>query len=226
MYYNIKEIINFVKPFRLTKDGYFTENEVENFIYSIDSNTVPDFTWDTGATKLVIVPFDRDYVIKIPFNADYEYTRFEGMKYASNNYCEVETVIYNFAKELNYQDLFLPVECVYHTIEDKYPIYIQEKVDHFYINTGENDKKKSYNSKALKEVDKEFGEDYFNPFFGKLPFDWLAGCLLILNYDFKKLRNFLYFLEKYDITDLHELNFGYTVNNTPVIIDYGGYNEE
>ena len=228
MNYNIEDIKNFVRTFELDSEGFFTENEVYPFINSIDRSIVPNFCWETGATKLVIIPIDTDYVIKIPFNANVDYFEFTGTLYSKDNkdnYCEEEIEIYNLAKTHHYQDFFLPIEHVYSTELDNYPIYIQEKAISF-IDTNEADRENSYDMIKQIEIKNIRSAPRFNQEAGliySLPVDWLASCLTILN-DINKLINFLMFLIDYDITDLHRMNIGY-IDNMPIIIDYGGFNE-
>ena len=51
---------------------FLGENNVEDFIEN--KTHFPEtfkFTWNTGASKLVILPYGEDFVIKIPINGTY-----------------------------------------------------------------------------------------------------------------------------------------------------------
>lgn len=216
MNYNIEEIISFVKTLdNYIVDGFFTENEVENFIASIENDKTLNFTWDTGATKLVLIPYRKDYVIKIPFNAteEYEYFTF------SNDYCESEINLYNEAVNNNYEDFFLPIEyCI--SIKGGYPIYIQEKATPF-LALSEWQREKLCSNESFKIIKESKVKRHFR----KLPEAWLASCLDKLGTE-EELQNFLEFLDNFNIlSDLHYGNIGYYHNGSPVIFDYGGFFE-
>lgn len=211
MFYNVKEIHDLIGHLSdCMVDGLFTENEVESFVAKIP-NKILDFTWDTGATKLVLIPFKRDYVIKIPFNASDEYEYFD----YTDDYCDREIRIYQEAVENNFEKFFLPIEECF-TING-YPIYVQEKATP-YRELEENKKKTLYSNKSFSTVKSKMIYE------SRLPLCWTASCLDILQSELY-LKEFLRFLEDNDImNDLHYGNIGYRFNR-PVIFDYGGYYE-
>ena len=218
MFYDIDEIVEFVKTFHPTEDG-FTEEDVDDFISSIDINKVPLFDYDTGATKLVIIPIERDYVIKIPFSGFYgdddEYYSFE-----EEDYCSLETEIYEEAAANGFGDLFLPIKQV--VMIAGYPIYVQPQAETLDVDDREQ---KRYSSKDSRDiVINEYRDGNLAMMMGrKFPLSWVASCLDVLE-KYERLVEFFDYLEKNCIWDLHFNNIGY-VEEHAVIIDYGGYNE-
>lgn len=232
MYYNIDEIQEYVKHFHLNENCGFTEEDVDDFIASIDYDKVPRFDWDSGATKLVIIPEDRDYVIKIPFNGQYiwnsdndedgEYREEEyvfrsfygALGNYGEDYCYAETIIYEKAEIEHFERAFLPTIKV---LEVKhYPIYVQPKAEMFGF---DNDQQRTYSSKESKERVRK------PDIKSSLPIPWLASCLESFDNNVDTLKQFLDFIRKEEVTqDLHQSNIGY-YQGRAVIVDYGGYYE-
>lgn len=197
-----------------------SEDDAEDFLDSIQYSGIPVYDYEIGATKLVIIPYDSHYVIKIPYNMAIhygEYFDFTGLPKGVNDYCQYELILYNMAKESGWADFFLPIQ--YLGEFKGIPIYIQNKAEDYFsctINYASENSKKIV-TKRIKET------DFLRSF--TLPFDWVACCLDWLH-SLNELRKFFYFLEKEKISrDLHRGNIGF-YQNRPVIIDYGGYFEE
>ena len=220
MYYNKEEVERFVENFGLNEDDAFTEDDADFMIADITNFGIPNFDWDTGATKLVIMPEQREYVIKIPFNGYYDeghFYHFEGAESDyCDNYCEAENRLYMEATVDGFEELFLPNEYVCDV--DCYPIYVQPKAE--VLNKSESQEK--YSSKESKEkILQRIKEDRF---FTNLPASWLASCLDVLG-SMEEVNKFLKFLDMTGISaDLHYGNLGY-YHGHAVIIDYGGYDE-
>ena len=233
MNYNINEINMYLENFRPC-DGTFTEDDVDDFVCSIDINKVPSFDWSTGATKLVIIPEERDYVIKIPFSGEYnhEYEEEEEgygefycdnqyMDYTGaaseygNDYCEAEEGYYQAALIDGWKDAFLPIEKIgeWHN----YPIYIQPKAEML----GDELSQRKYSSEeSRKEIlSRREGEDKY--IFYNLPITWMASMLETYG-SFEKVKELEWYLEEQAISDLHCGNIGF-YNGHAVIIDYGGW---
>ena len=218
------EVLNFIENFHLNEDNGFAEGDVDYFISSIDKKKVPEFDYDTGATKLVIIPENRDYVIKIPFNGKYDYNwdsredgfiSFYGAEEDGwgDDYCAAEQLFYHRAEEAGYAEFFLKTE--FEGNMYGYPIYTQKKVEDF-CNYTPDEIQASYSSgdsrKSLK-----------SNMIASLPYYWTAACLTAFNEDLEKLNDFISFLKETGIlSDLHTGNLGF-VNNKPVIVDYGGF---
>lgn len=231
-----REVYEYVEHFHLYEDGFFTEDFVDYFIANIGEDK--EFNYDTGATKCIIIPEGKDYVIKIPFNGvkscceDCEYcgdpydcdlpkcpiTSFYGGggRY-SDNYCELEREIYNKIIEdyPEFKDFFLPLEWI--TDIDDYPIYIQAKAE---VHGKVYWKRKSSISAESQSIVKSNEVEECNA-----PNVWLAQCLEDLGNNIEKYNKFVEMLKKLKITgDLHNDNVGY-YNNHAVILDYAGYHD-
>lgn len=221
MHYDVEEVKGYVKNFSLNEDGGFTEWEGEEFVGSISGENLPAFNWEDGATKLVIIPENRDYVIKIPFNGRYDYGDFFYFEGACSDtcddYCSSEMHLYEEAKRMNLEKLFLPLELACEV--DGYPIYVQDKAEEIDSwHSGAQGMK--YSSEASRDrISQAYKEG--TRFFG--PPTWIASCLDTLG-SFEELERFSSFLDEEGITDLHEGNLGY-YDGHAVIIDYGGYHE-
>ena len=213
MNYNINDILPYVENYEF--DEYFTSREEDFLISSIDCDEL-SFDWEDGASKLVIIPEDKDYVIKIPFNAGYDTFLCEYYDY-SYNYCEEECNLYekiSFEENPLFTQFFRPLTKV-KEFED-WDVYIQPKCQ-IYNNLEEEDRSKSYSKDSMMKVKSKKLRHYTN-----LPEDWLAAVTEVLK-DVQLVREFILFLEEYDITqDLHSGNIGY-YNNKPVILDYAGF---
>lgn len=211
MNYNINDILPYVENYNFGE--YFTTKEEDFLISSIDCDEL-SFDWEDGASKLVIIPEDKDYVIKIPFNGNYYED--DGYFNFSYNYCETEIELYERIFEENpiFSQLFLPLTRVEEYRE--WDVYVQPKCQ-AYNNTNEKIRSKSYSKDSLNKVR---SEDML--YKSSLPKDWLAAVTEILG-DVNLVKNFIIMLEEYDITqDLHNGNIGY-YNGKPVILDYAGF---
>ena len=218
MQYDLEEIKGYLENFSLNEDGGFTDWDSEEFVGSISNPNIPAFNWEEGATKLVIIPDGRDYVIKIPFNGRYEYGDFFYFNgaYGSSfdDYCASEKGIYEDAEEAGFGEMFLPIELVCRI--DGHPIYVQERVEMI----DEMPNQASYASEKSKD---KIYEEYQNGvrYIGSPV--WAASCLDTLG-SYEEYQRFLGFIDEEGISDLHRGNLGYC-NGHAVIVDYGGYYE-
>jgi len=220
MDYNIKDIELLFKECYWDYEAGFSENEAEEFLESMWYEGMPNYDYEIGATKLVIIPTDLDYVIKIPYNLatfEFEYFDFTGLPKGVKNYCEYELELYKIAKDKGWENLFLPIEYI-GKFKD-IPIYIQPKAEEY------GKRFCDYATEASKQAIMNKRKEDKGFFFLSLPFDWIACCLDMLH-SIENLRKFFCFLENEKISrDLHRANIGF-YKNKPVIIDYGGYFEE
>lgn len=76
-----------------------------------------------GATKLVIIPENTSFVIKIPFSSTITNNQYEPII----DYCDAEMRIYNKSKIEKCENFFLPLELIGKI--NGYPIYRQEKAE-------------------------------------------------------------------------------------------------
>lgn len=215
MTYNVNEIQNLLDFFN---PEHFISDDVDQFIDEIGmQDYVPEFTWEAGATKCVIIPCDYDYVLKIPFDGQIdEFEEYPEFKYFYNgggeegwDYCELEVAFYEgIIKEKGFQQFFLPIEQVYGT---NWPIYVQQKAAVFDYNVIRS------SADSLERVKTEVKKPV------SVPDEWLAVCLENLDGDIDRLNEFVDFLRE-NFHDLHCGNIGY-LGNQAVIIDYAGYDD-
>ena len=207
-----------------TIDGVLTENDFEDKVLS----NLPDdlkYHYEYGATKLVIILPDCDFVIKIPFSGSYqdfyrtdgyegEYVEFENADFETCewDYCKTEVNHYILAKNAGFEKYFAKTECI-GTINN-YPIYIQQKAEIFSetkdLNSYSEEKKSSTREKCDKEDLWCFNEC------------WLSD---LLDYCGDRIFSlFMSFLKDNEFDDLHSSNIGY-INGVPVLVDYSGFND-
>lgn len=163
-----------------------------------------------GASKLVLIPSDSDYVIKIPFGI-----------YNNVDFCKIEEENYLRIKEDEPELAKYFAECwrageVFVENEDnedeevKVPIYIMRRtiVDetkvsdasyNLYINSGGDEEDYC--------IDDENDETY--------------SCFEFY-YGIEELERILDIIDTLGINDLHTGNVGF-INNMPVFIDYSGF---
>ena len=236
----IVEIIGkYMRNFHFNYDGGFTEDDVEDFIWYIDRDSVPSFHYEAGASKLVLIPDEYDFVIKIPFTGAYAevgeyyddeqgewvtsedggcYEDFYGSSDDSGcNYCAAECEIYEEAKDNGFEQLLLKIEKVGEF--NGTPVYIQPKVKSFTY-TGNTEKYSSNKSKEIVKEEKSKRKKDFGITICSFPTDWSASCLDILG-SIDELNRFFEFLNEKS-GDLHSNNIGYC-NGKPCIIDYAGF---
>jgi len=215
MNYNINDIMPYIKNYDFGE--YFTAREEDFLISSVDCEDELSFDWEDGASKLVIVPENKDYVIKIPFNAMYDNFLCEYYDY-SQNYCTTEMYLYyKIANEENpiFAQFFLPL--TYIEEFENWEIYIQPKCQ-IYNNLDENERSRSYSKNSFDKIKANKNVSYSTT----LPLDWLAAVTEVLG-DIDLVVEFINMLEKYDINqDLHSGNIGY-YNGKPIILDYAGF---
>lgn len=209
-----------------TFDGILTENDFEDKVLS----NLPDdlkYHYEYGATKLVIILPDCNFVIKIPFSGSYqefyqddteryeeEYVEFTNAESEICNwdYCKVEANYYILAEFAGVEKYFAKTECI--GAINNYPIYIQQKAEIFSEikdpNTYSKEKKSSTREKCNKEKLWCFNAC------------WLSDLLDYCGDEDFKL--FMSFLRDNKFDDLHSSNIGY-IGEKPVLVDYSGFND-
>lgn len=226
-------------------DGELTEYSFEEKILK---HLPEDFNYDYqyGATKIVFILPDKDFVIKIPFSGCQvdkvittktekgverkrvsNYLKFTGAESPMReedccgwDYCQVECDIYTLAKEEAVEEFFAKTECI-GFIHD-YPIYVQE-IAKIYVDmypfreTEETEYRKKYTEEDYEKIDSLcYNHNY--DYFNKY---WL--CDAFKYYGEIKGEEFLQFIKNVRVEDLHKANIGY-IGDRPVIIDYSGFN--
>lgn len=151
--YYIEEVFKFLEKVDYYFGSNFTADDVDMIRGAVEGVN-PAYRVTNGASKCVIIPDDRNYVIKIPFTGDssdeiyekdeefYDYCCENGFDYeacpydkwefenAGNSqngwdYCLRETEIYNAAKDCGIEQFF--AKTIHIGDYHHHPIYIQEK---------------------------------------------------------------------------------------------------
>lgn len=197
----------------LTQDTYY-ENVLEycdRSVFCIDAH-------DNGVTKLVLMPKECDFVIKIPFlgGGDWDekskkYIRFSGAAEPEGwNYCKVENILYSKAKTEEVEEYFLETRCI--GFVKGYPIYAQELASTF----SELRPKKDFNKTEIRDFCRRNNTRCFNV-------TWIKDFISFYGEEaWLKLSNFI---DCYGVCDLHSANIGYNTMGAPVIMDYAGYSD-
>lgn len=217
MNYNVNDIKNW---FSFFNPMYFTDEDVDNFVEDLSNvKGFPEFDWEIGATKCCIIPYNTDYVIKIPFNGEMHWNCYENIynfQFFYNgggedgwDYCALEDEY--FVEKIEgsgYEKFFLTAECVE---VNNWPIYIQQKVDIY------NDVNVYPSNESIVKVrtESKIRGDV------SLPDIWMAIGLENFDGNIEALDDFLAFISD-NFTDLHSGNIGF-LNDQIVIIDYAGY---
>lgn len=232
-----KEIIDNIidKFFSIVGEDWDFYIDYESYYLGELVNCIPGCNLYIGATKMVIVNDNCDFVIKIPFygKQTYDYDSdeyvYEDFLHADNgyngwDYCLTETNIYNMAVKAGVEEFF-PETYEY---QEGYgifpPVYIQKKMilweDSEYKFKTEEEK-----YEALTTYESIFG------FCGNTsnrmpPYIFIYICLNYYGED--KTRNLLYFIKCHNdiINDLHYNNIGVRNDGSPIIFDFSGFREK
>lgn len=182
----------------------------------------------TGASRLVLFPTNKDYVIKIPYrgffcqrNNDVKESPFTAA-YASVDpdlvgwdYCEAEEMLFRLAENNGVGEYF--AETIQIGEVRGYPIYAQPRAK---LNSSSNIcEREDYSS--IEQISSQITEEY-SDILGEefLPEYWMKEFIAAFSDD--ELEGLLNFIEQADISDLHEENVGF-INGKPIIFDYVGY---
>lgn len=203
-------------------------NFYENVIQLINRDILTYTPYDSGATKLVIIPPLESFVIKIPFcgmeNECYDNEEeisednlpmlpFECATEPNHwDYCKAEVLKWQKAEEAGLGHLLAKTELIGYV--HGHPIYTQEKLEIF----SESREYSSYSNEVRqKTIDKcnELDVACFNS-------AWLSD---FLNYFSEQTLKLLCdWLHNNWIFDLHDGNIGYVpATGQPIIVDYGDF---
>lgn len=173
-----------------------------------------EFYIDSGCSKLVIIPKNRSYVIKIPWTGVYTNTTEEGEDVEESifdyelNYSPMEEEInyYNDADEETKQ--YLAENEFVGLYNNSIPIYVQEKIKH--IGWGAATNTSVSNKFSIKVCVYSLGVKIAKMIVEQLGYN--EGLRVVKELD--------------DISDLHNGNYGVDKYGQFKIIDYAGYNAE
>lgn len=152
---------------------------------------------EAGASKIVFVPNEGEYVYKI------------GTNYYEEDYCYIEAENYKLAKEQGVDEFFIATE-YFATIAD-HDVYIQKKVD---IASQEK-----ITTRANREIGKDYGAEHWDY---RIIFDTTCLGALVSQYDIDKVEALYNFVKKYNINDLAEYN-SCLENGAIKFFDYAGF---
>lgn len=174
-----------------------------------------DYCINYGCTKLVIIPPDTDYVIKIPFLTD-ETCEFCSAIYPIHNlhgwdYCASECEWYYVAAQHGIKDFFAQSEYVF-SYNDYIKVYVQEKCK-IYNGAGYVKHSKEERFEVLNKLDSIKCRNT------PLDLDFLVE--LFKYYSEAEIQKFLIFTER-NLSDLHNANVGFRYGR-PVLVDYSGF---
>lgn len=181
----------------------------------------------SGATKGVLIFKDLNFVIKIPFkygsdhrwyNEETDEYEYEGDIYCGAecpcgwDYCEVETIKYDNAKEYDVQECFAKTELLGHI--DDYPIYKQEFATIYQYSSNSNSSHTKEDEEKVEDYCHQHRYDCFNT-------SWLSDAFVFFGE--KKFYNLMAYIQDFNIEDLHSYNLGY-IGMRPVLVDYSSFN--
>lgn len=212
MSYKIEDMLNLRIPknFGINEDTE-SSRAIETIFNQLDSST--HTAW--GVTQFVINSDDWNEVVKIPFEGMYEWDE-EKDVYIFNefcwNYCEESVELYQKALEIGVAAIMAKTR-VLGTNKIGQTIYAQEKVARPYANF-----KKHCSEDSFKLVKNSIKEKIY---WCRFSTTWLGNAIDC--YGFSFVDKFLKFCYDNDIVDLHDNNYGYRADGTPVIFDYASF---
>lgn len=209
---DLEEILNALEgaDFNGLQENWFYSQVVTHFKEKYHKT----FSYDTGATKGVLIFPNLDFVIKIPFTYTEDDEEFCGADDSGEgwNYCEVEEIKYQRAETFGVNNCFAKTVLVGNI--KGYPIYAQEKAKVFGKEGSPSPRKSEEEYEKIEDMCEGVGE-CFNKIWLRDAFDYFGE---------KIFYNFLDFIENFNIRDLHDGNLGY-IGMRPVLVDYSSFND-
>lgn len=218
---------------------------VEELVYNSDwrwCNNTEDYTVDNGASKVVLVFTDSDYVVKIPFKGEFcGYDDYDCEDSCSRDYpCSQCSRCSRRGAEENY-DEFTGARVGENEYDWDYCAseqFFYEKavvagVEEFFIKTifiGEfnehpiylQEKVEVYGYNSQTKSSEQSKEIFIKRFCRSEIQSEDFGGLLVEYYGEDKVNQLVEFLSEVGISDLHNSNVGIRANR-PVLFDYSGY---
>lgn len=201
--------------------------DIDNYLYNCkraEDEIVSGLWVNSGATKVVIGSDKLEFVLKVPFQGEWWDEHEIGDKgedfyvekfsdFSHGDYCYTETEVYERAEAYGVAAIFAKAEYV-HDLKCGIPVYRQPRAIVSYEGSSSTTPSKAAIDKAtnmryslpfkthwIAEAIEVYGEEFVNKLINFLDNDPVAGC------------------------DLHDGNYGYTIDGLPIIIDYAGYFE-
>jgi hypothetical protein len=198
-----------------TDENYEITGEISYVMDQLD-DTVKT-AW--GVSQFVIISNDWEEVIKIPFAGGYFYyddddedADFEEW---NKDYCQYSLDLYNKACTEKIDPIFAKMRFVGTAINGA-KIYAQEKIMIDHASSKIEYSEDSLNKVKNKQKNRVAG-------WGRFKRCWLAAAIDC--YGEEVVNNFIKFCYDNDISDTHEYNYGYRKDGSPVIFDYGSFDE-
>ena len=181
------------------------------------------FKMGAGASKLVLIPLEGDYVYKIPLSYSEEGILFEELnEYGYHDFCEVEVDRCLEIKHAGFGDFIAKEEYV--DFINGLSIYKMEKAVPFdeirkYLSNSSVGLSNNYDPIYKRLNSSSYSESVANV--TSIPIEWMN--ILVERQGLLRTTDFFnYLIENGWDDDLHSGNIGF-INNNPVLIDYSGY---
>ena len=211
-------LLSFIDFKAVTMNSCFSQDNFEDYF----TRDLPeDCEYSYGASKLVIIPDNTDYVIKVPFNCTYdeEWLYFQNAYYCRQeeygwDYCEAEVEYYEEAADWGVEKYF--AETRYIGDCHGWPIYVQPKCEAMENSRDSHSHtREEYDSiqKKADSVDQHGIRDR----------DFL--CDLFKDADVATVSLLFQFIDEM-LNDLHSGNYGYFEGTTDAcLLDYAGWGD-
>ena len=184
----------------------FLNNRTESeFILWEESSgeNLGNISYSYGASKLVIIDDDNDWVLKIPFCDK------------RCDYCALEAENYKKAVKAGVEEPF--AACYFLMEYEGAPCYVMEK-----INCNEQAIESDFYEIGLDKLSGKMSEDEIYSYLGSMDTDEILNQLLEFYYEAGFLCEVNDFLSINNINDFHTGNLGYRGDKL-VFVDYSGY---
>jgi hypothetical protein len=197
----------------------------------------------TGASKVVYMPPQADFVVKVPITGSIqsvydedtdEYLEddeeiYDGFR--TSSYCEDEMFLYEEAKVLGINEFFPEIMEIETILEEK--VFAQEKVTPLYavvdldiLNSkikDEIDSKAKLQSKDVRQSELKWFDDNMLGYLSQVTNREIIFAL-IEQYGIDKVRKLNTLCKLHGINDIEDRNVGVNKNGKIVIFDYSGWN--
>lgn len=222
----LEDIINSIIDLDGADEDTFSSEAAVNSIINI-----PDgWAYNYGVSKLVLIPDEYSFVIKIPFSCtswtDYDeddneedkIAEFQRAYYIESgeygwDYCRAEAEFYEAAKGHGVEKFFAPT--IYIGDIKGWPIYIQDKCLIF----GESNSRYSHSQEDRNRSSEKL--DSMKIASDRVPIDFIVD--MFKEYPDEEVAGVFNFIDEVGIEDLHGNNCGYNKDGLVVFTDYSGY---
>lgn len=216
------EIYTLIEPYLkrfIEQEDEITSDSFDYDLKDILDESGEEYDINTGASKGVIVFHSYDFVFKISFTTPEEYSYNYDSKgsiidkyyygFEIENYCELETKIYNQACEEGLSEVFAEEYLIGNI--NGIQIYCQEKATKIGPKHLPAEETNTEDYKHFSESTRYIGTDVSS--------SWLYD--VFKHYGLSFVQKLINFIED-NFNDCHNGNIGY-INNKPVLIDYSGF---